>query len=161
MKLRFIYIGTFIVSIFVNAMEHNQLRSTNQSIFNSNLVDLVEMVEPEIIKIVEHEVTATKYNAVVAQCDDDPLITADCSKINLTKLNNYELRWIAISRDLKEFYNFGDVVTIECENPALCGEWEVHDVMNKRFTKKIDFLVPINDNYNFNKPIKVKISKQI
>lgn len=112
-----------------------------------------------VTKVTKHEVLATKYNPVPGQCDSDPLVTADNSKIDLTLLENYELRWIAISRDLKEHYNFGDTVYVDCDNPKLCGHWVIHDVMNKRFTKRIDFLCPVDDNYEFNKPTKVTINK--
>lgn len=105
-------------------------------------------------------VIGTKYNAESSQCDDSPLITADNSKIDLRKLNRHELKWIAISRDLKKQFDFGDTVIVECDNPRLNGEWIVKDVMNKRFTKRIDFLVPRKDKYNFHQPTAFRIRKK-
>ena len=106
------------------------------------------------------DVLATKYNPVEEQCDSTPLITADNSKIDLNKLSNHELRWIAISRDLRSRYNYGDTVVVISDNPLLDGEWVVRDTMNPRFNKRIDFLVPENDKYNFNSPINVTIYKK-
>lgn len=108
---------------------------------------------------VKFEVLATKYNVVESQCDSDPLTTADMSHIDIDKLNSGKIRWIAISRDLLNHFSYGDLVLIESDNPNLRGEWEIHDCMNKRFTNRIDFLAPVNDNWNFNKPIKVTLSK--
>ena len=55
----------------------------------------------------------------------------------------------------------GDVVEIKCDNEKLNGEWEIHDLMNKRFSNRIDFLVPLNDKYEFHKPMIVKIRRVI
>ena len=66
-----------------------------------------------------HVVTATYYNPVESQCSSNPLITADGSKINLKKLKEGKLRWIAISRDLRENYKYGDIVIIESDDYRL------------------------------------------
>ena len=34
------------------------------------------------------------------------------------------------------------------------------DTMNRRFTNRIDFLCPINDNYEFDRPINLTITKK-
>lgn len=105
-------------------------------------------------------VIGTKYNSDPAQCWGDHTITADNSKIDLKKLAKHELKWIAISRDLRRHLNFGDTVIIEGGNPKLNGEWVVKDLMNKRYTNRIDFLVPKNDKYNFNQPSAFRIKKK-
>ena len=96
-----------------------------------------------------------------SQCDADPLITADMSKINLDKLKNREIRWIAVSRDLLKKYNMGDTVIIESPNEKVNGEWVIHDKMNKRFEKRIDLLVSSEDNYyNLRMPKEATIRKK-
>ena len=113
--------------------------------------------EPEI----RDTVLLTWYNPVSSQCDADPLITADMSKINLEKLKNREIKWIAVSRDLLKNYNMGDTVIIESKNPRINGEWVIHDKMNKRFTKRIDLLVASGDKYyNLKMPKEVIIKKK-
>lgn len=110
---------------------------------------------PEVAS--SHKVTATYYNPVKSQCQGNPLITADGSKINLKKLRNKEIRWIAVSRDLLKYYNYGDTVVVLSSNNKLNGRWIVRDCMNKRFKRKIDFL---SHEKNFmNKPETVKIIK--
>ena len=95
--------------------------------------------------------TATYYNAVESQCDADPLTTASGARINLDSLNKYHYRWIAVSRDLLEFYKFGDSVFVESDNKSVEGWWIVNDLMNKRFTRRIDFLVPEKDTFRIGK----------
>lgn len=82
-------------------------------------------------------VTATVYNAVPSQTDSDPLITASLKKINPNKPQ----RWIAVSRDLEQLgINLGDTVCVENAG-HMNGQWVVEDRMNRRWRKRIDFLV--------------------
>lgn len=92
-------------------------------------------------------VTATRYNPVASQCDQDPLTTADGKKINLKKLRNGSLKWIAISRDLKKHLKYGDIVRIKStSNKEINGLYEVHDVMNDRHHNRIDILTATNQS---------------
>lgn len=86
-------------------------------------------------------VTVTVYNPVKEQCNADPLHTADMSYIDTNLLKDRKIRWIAVSRDLiGTFCEFGDTVVIVSDNEYISGEWVVHDLMNKRFEKRIDIL---------------------
>ena len=89
-------------------------------------------------------VTGTVYNAVKSQCYGNPLVTADGSKIDKTKLENGEIKWIAVSQDLlNRGLSYGDRVEVRnIDNPEYTGIFEIHDTMNSRFTSYIDFLVP-------------------
>lgn len=94
------------------------------------------------------KVTATRYNPVESQCNSQPLITADMSKISLSKLKRGKIRWIAVSRDLRKIYKYGDVVEIKAkdgDDKSINGLYEVHDTMNKRFTDRIDILTHIDN----------------
>lgn len=94
------------------------------------------------------KVTATRYNPVEGQCNSQPLITADMSKISLSKLKRGKIRWIAVSRDLRKIYKYGDVVEIKAkdgDDNSINGLYEVHDTMNKRFTDRIDILTHIDN----------------
>jgi 3D (Asp-Asp-Asp) domain-containing protein len=87
-------------------------------------------------------VTATCYNATVEQCDSDPSTTAFGYKVNM----KYPLsqRYIAISRDLEEYFKAGDTVIVD-GTFVYDGYWIVADRMNKRWSRRIDFLVKKND----------------
>ena len=93
-----------------------------------------------------HLVTVTKYNPVVEQCDSDPFITADGSFIDTLKLRKGDLKWIAISRDLRKDYSYGDTVIIELESGEIYGEYVVHDTMNPRWSFRVDILSPEGDS---------------
>ena len=92
------------------------------------------------------QVTVTKYNPTVEQCDSDPLITADGSYIDTLKLNEGKLKWIAISRDLREIFHYGDTVVILTDSGEIDGEYIVHDTMNPRWVSRIDILSPKGDS---------------
>lgn len=81
-------------------------------------------------------VTLTTYNAVVGQCDNDPLTMADGTKIDKGKLKRGKFRCVALSRPLLKRIPYGSVIHIEGH-----GYYEVHDTMNKRFTdNRVDIL---------------------
>ena len=90
-------------------------------------------------------VVATKYNPVLEQCDSDPLITADGSYIDTLSLMKGDLKWVAISRDLRKYFNYGDTIVVE-NSPEIDGEYVVHDTMNPRWKSRIDLLSPRGDS---------------
>lgn len=84
-------------------------------------------------------VTATIYHADPAQCNADYLTTASLKKINPTAPEKH--RWIAVSRDLEKLgYTMGTKVLVTGAGD-LSGVWTIEDRMNKRWTRRIDFLV--------------------
>lgn len=84
-------------------------------------------------------VTATIYHAVPEQTDSTPFVTASNKIIN--EGNPQGHRWIAVSRDLEDLgFVFGTKVCIEGAG-HLDGIWEVQDRMNRRWRRRIDFLV--------------------
>ena len=124
-------------------------------------------VKEEIIipdSIILSGITGTYYNPVASQCDGSPLITADGSKIDVEKLKNNKIRWVALSRDLLQRwggpFNHGDTIDVYHSNTAVSGKWVVHDVMNKRAKKKIDFLVALGNKFP-GKTRDIIIKKQI
>jgi 3D (Asp-Asp-Asp) domain-containing protein len=99
-----------------------------------------ELSEEEIVdEIIEKKklpydlVTVTTYTISAGQTDSTPLITA--SGYKLDSINPKKQKVIAISRDLKRKYKFGQKV-------------RVRDLMAKRWTKKIDILINPEDDGN-------------
>jgi len=95
-----------------------------------------------------HLERATTYQPTEAQCDSNPLTTADGSKIN----PDYYQKWVALSRDLLKRwggqFDYGDTLEIYSEkNPNLNGEWVVHDCMAPSYKMSIDFLLEPEKNY--------------
>lgn len=89
-----------------------------------------------------NKVTVTVYNPVVEQCDSTPLITADNSKIDLSKLKQGKLKWVAVSRDLLKNgkVKYGGKVRLKCKDKSLSGVYTVHDTMNPKWEKRVDIL---------------------
>jgi hypothetical protein len=88
----------------------------------------------------------TTNHAVPEQTDNTPLITADGSLIDTTRVN--DLRWVALSRDLLNLktsrYNFtgkiklGDTIFIDSPDPRIRGLWIVKDSMGDYFWQEQD-----------------------
>lgn len=98
-----------------------------------------------------HIVTVTTYQAKVGQCDADHLTTADGTKIKPHKVNDGSQRIIAVSRDLLKKFPYGSKVHVDG-----FGYFEVHDTMNKRFTSRIDILIPNHEKGKMKKNVKIR-----
>ena len=96
-------------------------------------------------------VKATMYHPVEAQCDSDPLVTADGSIIDPYQVSDWN--WIAVSQDMLKknggIFNYGDQVYISGTHKD--GIYTIHDCMNRRKTFQIDFLENIGTKqYRYN-----------
>ena len=139
------------------------------------------ITEPEIIEEIQYiDIDrGTRYNPTPGQCDDTPFHTADGSFIDVNKLEKKEIRWVALSWDLindtyrqnvrsedwawRGDFAFGDTIYVESESkPMINGYWVVHDVMNGRYRKSIDFLYHennMNPRLGVCTDIKIKLNK--
>jgi 3D (Asp-Asp-Asp) domain-containing protein len=107
------------------------------------LSELLETIKPEIV-------TLTTYKATESETDSTPNITASGFKITNPKKHKI----IAVSRDLKKKYKFGQKVRITNAG-KYNGTYRVHDVMNKRYRNRIDILIGHNDKQTKLKKVKV------
>lgn len=82
-------------------------------------------------------VTLTTYHAVASECDGDPLTTADGTKIIPRHVKSGKQRIVSVSRDLLKKFPYGTRIYVEGY-----GTYTVHDTMNRRFTSRIDILIP-------------------
>lgn len=116
----------------------------------------MEMKEKEMDKMIEgispEIVTLTTYKANESETDSTPNITASGFKITNPKRHKI----IAVSRDLKRKMKWGSKVRIVGAG-KYDGTYRVHDLMNKRYKKRIDILIGKNDKQT--KLRKVKIYK--
>jgi len=101
----------------------------------------IVMRYPFVLKSVKI-VSLSTYKADTTETDSTPLVTA--SGFKLDSLNPKKHRVIAISRDLKELFAFGDQVKLTNAG-KFNGIWFIHDVMNKRYKNKIDILINPSD----------------
>jgi len=104
---------------------------------------MIETITPEIV-------TLTTYKASESETDSTPNITASGFKITNPKKH----RIIAVSRDLKKKYKFGQKIRITGAG-KYDGTYRVHDVMNKRYKNRIDVLIGHNDKQTKLKKVKI------
>ena len=117
---------------------------------------LLSFVSKAFCQTITH-VTLTCYQPVKSQCNNQPLVTADGSKINLHHLKRGNIKWCAISRDLLYLFPKNKSKKVFIEG---FGVYEVKDVMNKRHNHRIDILIhPKNSKRISIKNVKVKILK--
>jgi 3D (Asp-Asp-Asp) domain-containing protein len=154
--LIFIMVVMFMLSIFGSSSKG----SKNISMRVEETRQIESESEEEKERLVT--VTVTRYNPVIDQCDEDPLITADNSKIDLRKLKNEELRWVAVSRDLLGEFSYGDTIKLTCQNDSsINGFYTIHDCMNKRWKNRVDILTHVKSDHGRGKWEDVKLEKII
>jgi hypothetical protein len=106
-----------------------------------------------------YTVTATVYEAVPGQTDDEPFVTADNSHIK--PHYGTKKRWMALSRDLLKpwggKFDFGDKVRVKGISPKLDGVYTVHDTMNRRHRHCMDILAHPSEKLDiFTKGVKIQ-----
>ena len=104
---------------------------------------MLEAITPEIV-------TLTTYKATESETDSTPNITASGFKITNPKKHKI----IAVSRDLKRKMKWGSKVRIVGAG-KYDGTYRVHDLMNKRYKKRIDILIGHNDKQTKLKKVKI------
>ena len=104
---------------------------------------MIETITPEIV-------TLTTYKASESETDSTPNITASGFKITNPKKHKI----IAVSRDLKKKYKFGQKIRITGAG-KYNGTYRVHDVMNKRYRNRIDILIGHNEKQTKLKKVKI------
>ena len=149
----FTYIGIcFAIAGIVNAaMAHSEEARENvttEMLLSDNVNVSSETAEENNMKKNKNTITHVKvtcYQPVEAQCDTEPLITADGSKIDLHKLKKGNVKWCAISRDLLWLFPKDKPKRVHIEG---YGIYEVRDVMNKRFNHRVDILIHPSEKAN-------------
>lgn len=117
--------------------------------------DMCEIVEVD--KVIPDIVTVTTYSISEAQTDSTPLLTASGFKINPNNPKRHRI--IAISRDLKRKYRFGQKVRITNAG-KYNGEYVIRDLMHHRWRNKIDILINLSDKHTKLRRVKMyKVEK--
>ena len=102
-------------------------------------------------------VTLTYYQPVKEQCNSEPLVTADGSKINLHHLKQGKIKWCSISRDLLWLFPKNRSKRIYIDG---FGIYQVRDIMNKRWNHRVDILIHPKDSKRIKlEKVKIKILK--
>ena len=111
-----------------------------------------------IDEVVPDIVTVTTYSITERETDSTPLLTASGFKIN--PQNPKRHRIIAVSRDLKRKYRFGQRVRITNAG-KYNGEYVIRDLMHHRWKNKIDILINPDDKHTKLRRVKMyRVEKQ-
>jgi 3D (Asp-Asp-Asp) domain-containing protein len=106
----------------------------------------------KVDEVIPDIVTLTTYSVTEAQTDSTPLITASGFKLNATNPKRHRI--IAVSRDLKRKYKFGQKVRIEGAG-KYNGIYTIRDLMHHRWKNKIDILINPSDKHTKLRKIKM------
>jgi len=106
----------------------------------------------EVDEVIPDIVTLTTYSVSESETDSTPLITASGFKLNA--INPKRHRIIAVSRDLKRKYKFGQKVRIEGAG-KYNGIYTIRDLMHHRWKNKIDILINPSDKHTKLRRIKM------
>jgi hypothetical protein len=126
---------------------------TNQSKFYSEEVDklLVENVNlhDDLSEFYKYgiEVAVTMYQPVYPQTDRTPNITADGTRIRISKASEY--KFVALSRNLLKRwggpFDYGDFILIKgTPDRHKDGVYNVRDTMNPKYVNYVDILESTN-----------------
>ena len=123
----------------------------NQSEFYSNEVDKLlvsnDKLHTELEEFYKYgvEVNVTMYQPVYPQTDKTPDITADGTKIRISKASEY--KFVALSRNLLKRwggpFDYGDFILIK-GTKTKDGVYQVRDTMNPKWVNVVDILESIN-----------------
>lgn len=130
---------------------------THHTVLRTEEEDFEEVDEP-----LTYRVTATVYQAVPGQTDDEPFVTADNSQIK--PQYGSKKRWMALSNDLLARwggqFQYGDKVRVQGISPQLDGVYTVHDTMNKRHHHCIDILTNPKEKFDiFTHDVKIQLEQ--
>ena len=124
---------------------------TNQSTFYSNEVDklLIEndKLHNDLSEFYKYGVVVdvTMYQPVYPQTDMTPNITADGTRIRISKASDY--KYVALSRNLLKRwggpFDYGDFILIK-GTPDKDGVYNVRDTMNPKYVNYVDILESTN-----------------
>ena len=106
----------------------------------------------EVDEVIPDIVTLTTYSVSESETDSTPLITASGFKLNATNPKRHRI--IAVSRDLKRKYKFGQKVRIEGAG-KYNGIYTIRDLMHHRWKNKIDILINPSDKHTKLRRIKM------
>ena len=119
----------------------------NQSTFYSNEVDKLlksnEKLHTELQEFYQFgvEVDVTMYQPTFQQTDSTPNITADGTKIRISKASSY--KFVALSRNLLKrwggTFDYGDFIYIKGTTEK-DGVYQVRDTMNPKWVNVVDIL---------------------
>ena len=141
--------GIVLITLLNGFVSVNMFK--NQTEFYSNEVDKLlesnEKLHTELEQFYQYgiEVNVTMYQPVYPQTDMTPNITADGTKIRISKASDY--KFVALSRNLLKRwggpFDYGDFILIKGTKDK-DGVYNVRDTMNPKFVNYVDILESVS-----------------
>ena len=141
--------GIVLITLLNGFVSVNMFK--NQTEFYSNEVDKLlesnDKLHTELEQFYQYgiEVNVTMYQPVYPQTDMTPNITADGTKIRISKASDY--KFVALSRNLLKRwggpFDYGDFILIKGTKDK-DGVYNVRDTMNPKFVNYVDILESVS-----------------
>ena len=141
--------GIVLITLLNGFVSVNMFK--NQTEFYSNEVDKLlesnDKLHTELEQFYQYgiEVNVTMYQPVYPQTDNTPNITADGTKIRISKASDY--KYVALSRNLLKRwggpFDYGDFIYIRGTKDK-DGVYNVRDTMNPKFVNYVDILESVS-----------------
>ena len=139
-------IAAVIAVTLVNGFFSTNMMDKYKNMYSSK-VEYLESENARLKKELSHydeygiSVDVTMYQPNTIQCDDTPNITADGTKIRISKASNY--KFVALSRNLLKRwggpFDYGDLVLLKGTDHK-DGVYQVRDTMNPKWVNVVDIL---------------------
>ena len=141
--------GVVLITLLNGFVSVNMFKQ--QSGFYSNEVDKLltdnKKLHTELTEFYKYgvEVDVTMYQPIYPQTDNSPDITADGTKIRISKASDY--KYVALSRNLLKRwggpFDYGDFIYIRGTKDK-DGVYNVRDTMNPKFVNYVDILESVS-----------------
>ena len=139
-------IAAVIAVTLVNGFFSTNMMDKYKNMYSSK-VEYLESENARLKKELSHydeygiSVDVTMYQPNTIQCDDTPNITADGTKIRISKASEY--KFVALSRNLLKRwggpFDYGDFILLRGADKK-DGVYQVRDTMNPKWVNVVDIL---------------------
>ena len=139
-------IASILVVILINAIYSVNIFQNNKEFYVDEMNKLLEkhkVIQTELNEFHKYgiEVDVTMYQPVYPQTDKTPNITADGTRIKISKASEY--KFVALSRNLLKRwggpFDYGDFILLRGTDHK-DGVYQVRDTMNPKWVNMVDIL---------------------
>ena len=143
-------IASILVVILINAFYSVNIFRNNKEFYVDEMNKLLqrnEVIQTELNEFHKYgiEVDVTMYQPTRHQTDSTPNITADGTRIKISKASDY--KFVALSRNLLSRwggpFEYGDYILIK-GTEGKDGVYQVRDTMNPKWVNMVDILESTN-----------------
>ena len=143
-------IASILVVILINAFYSVNIFQNNKEFYvdeMNKLLERNEVIQTELNEFHKYgiEVDVTMYQPTRHQTDSTPNITADGTRIKISRASDY--KFVALSRNLLSRwggpFEYGDFILIK-GTEGKDGVYQVRDTMNPKWVNMVDILESTN-----------------